>query len=89
MFCFTPECGGFETVSEALLETKACSVAHTSEEALKRSLVREWANIPQQHYRAAMDEFQRRLDMVIDVKEDHIEKCGYRLILMYISYYAA
>ena len=26
----------------SLLETNACSVAHTSEEALKRSLVREW-----------------------------------------------
>ena len=56
-------------------------------EALKRCLVREWAKIPQEHYRAAVDEFQRRLDMVIDVKGGHIEKLVYRLILMYISYY--
>ena len=58
----------------SLLETKACSVGHTSVEALKRSLVREWAKIPQEHYRAVVDEFQRRLDMVIDVNGDHIEK---------------
>ena len=58
----------------SLLETKACSVAHTSLEALRRSLVREWAKISQEHYRAAVDEFQRRLDIVIDVKGGHIEK---------------
>ena len=56
------------------LETKACSVAHTSVEASERSLVREWAKIPQEHYRAVVDEFQKRLDMVIDVKGGHIEK---------------
>ena len=71
----------------SFLETKACSVAHTSVEALKRSLVWEWAKMPQEHYRAAVDEFQRRLDMVIHVKGGHIEKWGYRLILIYISYY--
>ena len=52
----------------SFLETKACSVAHASVEALKRSLDREWAKIPQEHYRAAVDEFQRRLDMIIDLK---------------------
>ena len=53
----------------------ACSVAHTSVElSLKRSLVRERVKIPQKHYRAAVDEFQRRLDIVIDVKGGHIEK---------------
>ena len=30
----------------SLLETKACSVKHTSVEALKRSLGREWVKIP-------------------------------------------
>ena len=50
------------------LETKACSVAHTSVEALKLSLMLEWAKLPQEHYRAAVDEFQRRLDIVFDVK---------------------
>ena len=92
------------------LETQACSVAHTSVEALKRfwdfvgdkglfcctrtsvevlkrSLVRQWAKIPQEHYRAEVYEFQRRLDMVIHVKGGHIEKWDYRLILIYISYY--
>ena len=29
--------------------------------------------ITQEHYRAAVDEFQRRYDMVIDVKGGHIE----------------
>ena len=57
-----------------MLETEACSVAHTSVEALKRPLVRDWAKIPQEHYRAALDEFQRRLGMVTDVKRGHIEK---------------
>ena len=71
----------------SLLETKACSVAHTCMEAYKRSLVWEWAKIPQKYYRAAVDEFQRRLDMFIDVKGGHIKKWGYRLILTYISYY--
>ena len=56
------------------LEANACSVAHTSVEDLKRSVVRELAKIPQEHYRAAVDEFQRRLDMVIDAKGGHIEK---------------
>ena len=46
----------------------------SSVEALKLSLVREWAKIPQEHYHAAEDEFQRRLDMVIDVKGGNIEK---------------
>ena len=58
----------------SFLETKACFVAHTSVEALKRSLVREWVKIPQEHYRAAVYEVQRRLDVVIDVKGSHIEK---------------
>ena len=38
--------------------------------------------------RAAVDKFQRRLVMVIDVKGGHIVKWGYRLILMYISDYS-
>ena len=58
----------------SLLETKACSVAHTSVKALKRSLVREYAKIAREPYRTAVDEFQRRLDMVIDVKGGHIKK---------------
>ena len=58
----------------SLLEKNTCSDAHMSVEALKRSLVREWAKIPQEHYRAEVDEFQRRLDMVIDVKGGIIEK---------------
>ena len=44
----------------SLLETKACSVAHTS--------------VPQEHCRAVVDEFQRRLYMIIDVKGGYIEK---------------
>ena len=31
------------------------------------------------------NKFQRRHDMITDVKGGHIEKGGYRLILMYIS----
>ena len=57
----------------SLLETKACFVAHMNVEVLKLSLVREWAKITQEHYRAAVDELQRRIDMVIDVKGGHIE----------------
>ena len=54
----------FEPHRLLCVETKACYIAITSVEALKRSLVREWAKIPQEHYHAAVDEFQRRLDMV-------------------------
>ena len=56
------------------LEIKACSVAHTSVEVLKRSLVREWVKISQKHYRTAVGELQGRLDIVIDVKGGHVEK---------------
>ena len=56
-------------VSEALLETKACFVAHTNVEAWKRSLVREWAKIPKEHYRAAVDQFPRRLDNLLMLTE--------------------
>ena len=58
----------------SLLETKACSVAHTSVETLKRSLVRKWGEIHQEHCRVAVNEFQRRFDMVIDVKGGCTEK---------------
>ena len=58
----------------SFLETKSCFVAHTSVEDLKQSLFRKWSKIPQEHYRAAVDEFQRRLDMIIDVKRGHVEK---------------
>ena len=49
-------------------------MATTSVEALKWSLLREWAKIRQEHYRAAVDEFQRRVDMIVDVNGGHIEK---------------
>ena len=55
------------------LFSKHISIVFTSVEALKRSLARKWAKIPQEHYRAAVDEFQRKLDMVIDGKGSHIE----------------
>ena len=58
----------------SLFEIKAYSVAHTSVEGLKRSLVREWAKTLQEHYRDAVDEFQKRLHIAIDVKGGHVEK---------------
>ena len=67
----------------SFLETKAYSVAHTSVEVSKRSLVREWAKIPHQHYRAAVTKSKEDLIWLLM----YIEKWGYWLILIYISYY--
>ena len=45
----------------SLLETQASSITHTCVEALKVSLVRDWAKIPQEPYYAVVNEFQEYL----------------------------
>ncbi|XP_076042036.1 uncharacterized protein LOC143025940 [Oratosquilla oratoria] len=57
----------------SLLEAKACSVAHSSVDALKQSLQREWVKIPQDKLRASVENFRERIERVIRVKGDHIE----------------
>ena len=57
----------------SLLETKACLVSHTSAEALKRSLLREWSKIPLGQIRASIEDFRRRIEKVIEVNGRHTE----------------
>ncbi|XP_076044978.1 uncharacterized protein LOC143027553 [Oratosquilla oratoria] len=57
----------------SLLEAKACSVAHSSVDALKQSLQREWVKIPQDKLRASVENFRERIERVIRVKGDYIE----------------
>ena len=42
----------------SILEKEACTTAHTNNEALKKSIKREWAKIPQQTFRAAAKSFR-------------------------------
>eukprot|EP00800_Vazella_pourtalesii_P015855 TRINITY_DN4383_c0_g1_i5.p1 TRINITY_DN4383_c0_g1~~TRINITY_DN4383_c0_g1_i5.p1 ORF type:complete len:293 (-),score=7.56 TRINITY_DN4383_c0_g1_i5:556-1434(-) len=57
----------------SILETKACEKSHSSVEALKKSLLREWVKIPQDTLRAAVEAFPERLKKVVGVKGGYIE----------------
>src|SRR5277367_4524857 len=47
------------------LEAKVCSKPHTSVEALKRSLTREWETIPIETLRASVEDWRPRLEQCI------------------------
>ena len=55
----------------SILEKEACVTAHTNIEALKKSLKRKWAKIPQQTFHAAVKSFKRRLERIIEAKGEH------------------
>ena len=57
----------------SILETKAWAKPHSSVEALKKSLHREWVKIPQNTLRAAVEAFPERLKKVVGVKGGYIE----------------
>ena len=42
-------------------------------DALKKAIVREWAEIPQDHIRAAWNSFFDRLKTIVKAKGGHIE----------------
>jgi hypothetical protein len=55
------------------LENEACSKAHQSVEALKRSLVKEWNKIPQEVIDRAVNDLPKRLNKFIDAQGGHFE----------------
>ena len=57
----------------SILEANACSTSHKSIESLKTSLSREWAKIPQEKLRAAVESVPKRLRAVIKKKGGYIE----------------
>ena len=57
----------------SILETKACAKSHSSVEALKKSLLREWVKIPQDTLRAAVEAFPELLKKVVGVKGGYID----------------
>ncbi|KIH47023.1 hypothetical protein ANCDUO_22920 [Ancylostoma duodenale] len=57
----------------AMLEQKACHKRHTSVQASRRCLEKARNEIPQDHVRAAVEEYPKRLKAVIRAKGGHIE----------------
>jgi hypothetical protein len=57
----------------SILETNACAKSHTSLDALKRSLVCAWDNIPQDIIRSAVDSVPKRIERVILAEGGYIE----------------
>ena len=57
----------------SILQEKACSKPHRNVESLKKSLVKEWANIPQEKLRISVEAVPLRLKAVIRKKGGYIE----------------
>ncbi|KAI6646109.1 hypothetical protein LOD99_9460 [Oopsacas minuta] len=57
----------------SILEKNACAKSHSSVEALKKSLHREWEKIPQDNLRATVETFTQRLKRVVEKKGGYIE----------------
>ena len=57
----------------SILEAKACSKPHRNIESLKASVVKEWANIPQETLRIAVEAVPKRLNAIIRKKGGYIE----------------
>ena len=70
---YIPDLNPMENSIWSILEPKACAKAHTNVESLNASPRREWAEIPQETLRAAVEAFPRRLNTVIQKKGGYIE----------------
>ena len=57
----------------SILEAEACSKPHQSIEALKKSLVKAWNNIPQEVIDRAVDDFPKRLKKCVEAGGGHFE----------------
>uniref|UniRef100_A0A914D715 Transposase n=1 Tax=Acrobeloides nanus TaxID=290746 RepID=A0A914D715_9BILA len=57
----------------SILEAEACSKPHQSIDALKKSLVKAWNNIPQGVIDRAVDDFPKRLKKCIDAQGGNFE----------------
>ena len=67
-----PDLNHLDFCIRSILEKEACTTAHTNTEALKKSLKREWAKIPQQTFHATVKSF-RRLECITKAKGRHIK----------------
>lgn len=56
----------------SVLQAKACSKKHTSLDALKLSLSREWKQLSQNVIRTSCDSFRKRLQLVVKAKGGYI-----------------
>ena len=57
----------------SVFEGEVCAIPATSVKVLKKRLVKAWAEIDQKIFRAAADDFPRRLRAVIKSKGVHFE----------------
>ena len=57
----------------SILEADACASSHGSVDALKCSLEKAWAKIPQESLCNAAKSFRKRLELVIQAKGGYIE----------------
>ena len=68
----SPNLNSLDFCVRSILEKETCVTAHTNTEALKKSLKRKCAKIPQQIFHAAVKSF-RRLECIIKAKGRHIK----------------
>ncbi|KAI6653097.1 hypothetical protein LOD99_3948 [Oopsacas minuta] len=57
----------------SILQTKACCKSHKNLEALKRSIIRAWNEIPQETMRMAVEAVPSQFRAVIKIKGGYIE----------------
>ena len=70
---YSPDLNPMDYSIWSILESKACAKSHTSIQSLKTSLIKEWAKIPQETFRAAVEAFPRRLRGIIQKRGGYIE----------------
>ena len=70
---YSPDLNPLDYSIWGVLEANACAKTHTSLEALKSSLQREWTKIPQETLSGAVDGFPKRLTACIKNKGDFFE----------------
>ncbi|KAI6653924.1 hypothetical protein LOD99_3100 [Oopsacas minuta] len=87
---YSPDLNPMDYSIWSILETKACAKAHTNVESLKVLLRREWAIIPQETLRAAVEAFPRRLKAVIEKRggnrDTERKRVKTKEILSYITF---
>jgi hypothetical protein len=55
------------------IQTRACNKKHSTIEALKKSIRREWAQMPEAYIRKVCSRFRPRIEAVIAAEGGHIE----------------
>ncbi len=70
---YSPDCNPLDYSLWGILDSKACTSAHKSEESLKKSLRREWNKISPETLRAVVDQFPKRLNACIKANGGYFE----------------